>query len=159
MIFIFFYWTLWLPLCSINLYKILQIHFKSSPIKVRYGETDQMGVVHHSNYLRYFEVARIEWLMQLGVSYNTMEEEGVMMPVISAHIDYKQPAKFEDELSVLIQLEQVPLVKMVFNYQVLNQHNDLVCEASTTLAFMNAMNRRPIRCPETFKAVFAAVVE
>lgn len=137
----------------------MQVHFKSAPIKVRYGETDQMGVVHHSNYLRYFEVARLEWLTQLGVSYNSMEEQGVMMPVISAHIDYKSPAKFEDELRVFIQLEQVPLVKMIFNYQVFNQHDDLVCLASTKLAFMNASNRRPIRCPETFKAVFAAVVE
>jgi len=118
-----------------------------------------MGVVHHSNYLRYLEVARLEWLTKLGISYNTMEEEGVMMPVISAHIDYKIPAKFEDALVVRIHLRAVPLVKMIFDYEITNQNNELVCTASTSLAFMHSASRRPIRCPETFKNVFAKVVE
>ena len=138
--------------------KKLKIHFSSTPIKVRYGETDQMGVVHHSNYLRYFEVARIEWLTQLGVSYQAMEEAGVMMPVIDVQISYKTPAKFEDKLTINIHLKEVPLVKMTFLYEVLNQNGELVCTAITTLAFMNASNRRPHRCPENFKAVFAAVI-
>lgn len=125
---------------------------------MRYGETDQMGVVHHSNYLRYFEVARLEWLTQLGVSYNAMEAAGIMMPVIAADIQYKQAAKFEDTLKIQIRLRALPLVKMIFDYQVYNQNGDLVCEASTTLAFMRADNRRPIRCPEKFSAVFAAVL-
>jgi acyl-CoA thioester hydrolase len=137
----------------------LKPHFISSPIIVRYGETDQMGVVHHSNYLRYLEVARLEWLTQLGVSYNTMEEEGVMMPVISAQVDYKMPAKFEDALTVHIHLRSIPLVKMIFDYELMNQKNELVCRASTTLAFMQATSRRPIRCPKPFMDVFAAVVE
>ena len=137
----------------------MQIHFQSTSIIVRYGETDQMGVVHHSNYLRYLEVARLEWLTKLGISYNTMEEEGVMMPVISAHIDYKLPAKFEDALVVHIHLRAVPLVKMIFDYEITNQNNELVCTASTSLAFINSASRRPIRCPETFKNVFAKVVE
>lgn len=136
----------------------MKTHFESSPLLVRYGETDQMGVVHHSNYLRYFEVARLEWLTQLGISYNDMEEEGVMMPVIAANIQYRQPAKFEDTLKVTIQLRDLPLVKMIFDYQIHNQNKVLVCEASTTLAFMRADNRRPIRCPEKFSALFAAVV-
>ena len=117
-----------------------------------------MGVVHHSNYLRYFEVARIEWLTQLGVSYQAMEEEGVMMPVIDVQINYKTPAKFEDNLTINIHLKEVPLVKMTFLYEVLNQKGELVCTATTTLAFMNANNRRPHRCPENFKAVFAAAI-
>ena len=117
-----------------------------------------MGVVHHSNYLRYFEVARLEWLTQLGVSYNKMEEEGVMMPVISAQIEYKTPARFEDQLCIKIHLVDVPLVKMTFRYEVVNQKDELVCTATTVLAFMNAENRRPHRCPEAFKEVFAAVL-
>lgn len=141
-----------------NYQKTLKFHFRSSPIIVRYGETDQMGVVHHSNYLRYFEVARLEWLTALGISYNTMESSGVMMPVIHAAIDYKLPARFEDALTVEIHLRDIPLVKMIFDYRIVNQHNDLVCSASTTLAFMRADNRRPIRCPEQFQAVFASVV-
>jgi len=117
-----------------------------------------MGVVHHSNYLRYFEVARLEWLTQLGVSYQAMEEAGVMMPVIDAQIQYKIPAKFEDRLSINIHLKEVPLVKMTFLYQVLNQREELVCTASTTLAFINATNRRPHRCPQNFKAIFETVI-
>ena len=139
-------------------FKKLKIHFISSPLVVRYGETDQMGVVHHSNYLRYFEVARLEWLTQLGVSYNKMEEEGVMMPVISAQIDYKTPARFEDQLRIKIHLKEIPLVKMTFIYEVVNQNQELVCTATTVLAFMNAENRRPHRCPESFKKIFAAVL-
>lgn len=138
--------------------KKLKIHFTSSPLVVRYGETDQMGVVHHSNYLRYFEVARLEWLTQLGVSYNKMEEEGVMMPVISAQIDYKIPARFEDQLRIKIHLKEIPLVKMTFIYEVVNQKDELVCTATTVLAFMNAKNRKPHRCPESFKKIFAAVL-
>lgn len=117
-----------------------------------------MGVVHHSNYLRYFEVARLEWLTQLGISYNAMEATGIMMPVIAADIQYKQAAKFEDTLKISIQLRSLPMVKMIFDYQVHNQKGELVCLASTTLAFMRADNRRPIRCPEKFSAVFAAVL-
>ena len=139
-------------------FKKLKIHFISGPLVVRYGETDQMGVVHHSNYLRYFEVARLEWLTQLGVSYNKMEEEGVMMPVISAQIDYKTPARFEDQLRIKIHLKEIPLVKMTFIYEVVNQNQELVCTATTVLAFMNAENRRPHRCPESFKKIFAAVL-
>ena len=138
--------------------KKLKIHFTSSPLVVRYGETDQMGVVHHSNYLRYFEVARLEWLTQLGVSYNKMEEEGVMMPVISTQIDYKIPARFEDQLRIKIHLKEIPLVKMTFIYEVVNQKDELVCTATTVLAFMNAKNRKPHRCPESFKKIFAAVL-
>ena len=103
-----------------------------------------MGVVHHSNYLRYFEVARLEWLTQLGVSYNKMEEEGVMMPVISAQIDYKIPARFEDQLRIKIHLKEIPLVKMTFIYEVVNQKDELVCTATTVLAFMNAKTENHI---------------
>ncbi len=117
-----------------------------------------MGVVHHSNYLRYFEVARIEWLSKLGVSYQAMEAAGVMMPVIDVQITYKTPAKFEDQLRIKIHLKEVPLVKMTFLYEVVNQKEELICTAHTTLAFMNAENRRPHRCPENFKAIFAAVI-
>ena len=144
--------------CFIQYKKKLETHFSSSPIFVRYGETDQMGIVHHSNYLRYFEVARIEWLTKLGISYQSMEEAGVMMPVIDAQISYKIPARFEDALTIKIHLKEVPLVRMTFLYEVVNQKEELVCTASTTLAFMNATNRRPHRCPDNFKAVFAAVI-
>lgn len=128
--------------------------FLSSPLIVRYGETDQMGIVHHSNYLRYFEVARLEWLSSLGVSYALMEQEGIIMPVIDVKLSYKTPALFEDALVVRVNLIETPKVKIKFSYEIKNQKDQVVCLGETTLAFLNAENRRPIRCPENFRALF-----
>ncbi len=126
----------------------------SKPILVRYGETDQMGIVHHSNYLRYFEVARLEWLSFLGVSYNTMEQEGIVMPVIEVNLSYKTPALFEDKLIVEVRLNEAPKVKMKFSYSIRNQKDQIVCLGETTLAFLNSKTRKPVRCPEKFKILF-----
>ena len=136
----------------------MKIHFRSNPLLVRYGETDQMGIVHHSNYLRYFEVARLEWLSQLGVSYSKMEKEGVLMPVIHASILYKTPAQFEDLLTIHIALDKIPEVKMEFSYQVTNQNDQIVCTGKTALAFLNSESRRPMRCPQSFKSIFEKVI-
>ena len=70
------------------------MNFKTKTIKVRYGETDQMRFVHHSNYLNYFELARLEWLSEMGISYAAMEFEGILMPVVSANINFKIPLFF-----------------------------------------------------------------
>ena len=126
----------------------------SKPILVRYGETDQMGIVHHSNYLRYFEVARLEWLSFLGVSYNAMEQEGIVMPVIEVNLSYKTPALFEDKLIVEVRLDEAPKVKMKFSYSIRNQKDQIVCLGETTLAFLNSKTRKPVRCPEKFKILF-----
>lgn len=126
----------------------------SKPILVRYGETDQMGIVYHSNYLRYFEVARLEWLSFLGVSYNAMEQEGVIMPVIEVNLSYKTPALFEDKLIVEVRLDEAPKVKMKFSYSIRNQKDQIVCLGETTLAFLNSKTRKPVRCPEKFKILF-----
>lgn len=128
--------------------------FISKPILVRYGETDQMGIVHHSNYLCYFEVARLEWLSFLGVSYNAMEQEGIIMPVIEVNLSYKTPALFEDKLIVEVRLNEAPKVKMKFSYSIRNQKDQIVCLGETTLAFLNSKTRKPVRCPEKFKILF-----
>ncbi|MDC1081295.1 thioesterase family protein [Flavobacteriaceae bacterium] len=126
----------------------------SKPILVRYGETDQMGIVHHSNYLYYFEVARLEWLSFLGMSYNAMEQEGIIMPVIEVNLSYKTPALFEDKLIVEVRLNEAPKVKMKFSYSIRNQKDQIVCLGETTLAFLNSKTRKPVRCPEKFKILF-----
>ena len=128
--------------------------FTSKPLLVRYGETDQMGVVHHSNYLRYFEVARLEWLSALGVSYASMEKEGLIMPVIDVKVTYKTPALFDDSLTIYIFLSELPRVKIIFFYEIKNQKDEIVCTGETTLAFLNAKTRKPVRCPEEFGALF-----
>ena len=129
--------------------------FTSKPLLVRYGETDQMGVVHHSNYLRYFEVARLEWLSALGVSYASMEKEGLIMPVIDVKVTYKTPALFDDSLIIYIFLSELPRVKIIFFYEIKNQRDEIVCTGETTLAFLNAKTRKPVRCPEEFGALFS----
>ena len=129
--------------------------FTSKPLLVRYGETDQMGVVHHSNYLRYFEVARLEWLSALGVSYASMEKEGLIMPVIDIKATYKTPALFDDSLTIYIFLSELPRVKIIFSYEIKNQKDEIVCTGETTLAFLNAKTRKPVRCPEEFGALFS----
>lgn len=117
-------------------------------VKVRYSETDQMGVVHHGNYAQYLEIARLDWLDQLGVSYRSMEEQGVMLPVYEMELKFIKPAKFDDILRIETNLSKIPGVRIEFNYAVYNQENELITTASTVLVFMNSLTKRPIRCPE-----------
>ena len=113
-----------------------------------------MGIVHHSNYLRYFEVARLEWLTALGISYTSMEKQGIIMPVIDANLSYKTPALFDDSLIIGIKLDEIPKVKIKFSYEIRNQKNQVVCLGNTSLAFLNSKTRKPIRCPQNFSALF-----
>ncbi|MGM0391672.1 MAG: acyl-CoA thioesterase [Bacteroidota bacterium] len=117
-------------------------------VKVRYAETDQMGVVHHGNYAAYLEIARLEWLDQLGVSYKLLEKEGIMLPVYELNTKFIKPAYFDDVLRIETQLKELPRVKIEFSYQVFNQHDELITTAYTILVFMDSETKRPIRCPE-----------
>ncbi|WP_299216423.1 thioesterase family protein [uncultured Dokdonia sp.] len=119
----------------------------NSFIKVRYAETDQMGIVHHGNYPQYLEIARLEWLDGLGISYKSMEENGVFLPVYSLNIIYKKSAQFDDLLTVAVTLRNLPTVRIIFDYKIYNQHDELLTTASTELIFMDAKKNRPIRCP------------
>ncbi|WP_372919234.1 acyl-CoA thioesterase [Salegentibacter sp.] len=120
----------------------------TSFVKVRYAETDQMGVVHHGNYAQYLEIARIEWLEELGISYKSMEENGMMLPVYSMEFRFLKPATFGDELEIVTLLKKLPNVKIEFNYEVFNKGGVLLTQASTVLVFMDSKTRRPVRCPE-----------
>lgn len=117
-------------------------------VKVRYAETDQMGVVHHGNYAEYLEIARLDWLSALGISYKSMEEEGVMLPVYELHFKFIKSAFFDDELRIETSLVKTPSVKIEFNYEVYNQDNQLLTTANTVLVFMNTKSRRPMKCPD-----------
>ena len=120
-------------------------------LKVRYCETDQMGIVHHSNYTKYLEVARLEWLTHFNLSYKEMEEKGVFLPVYDLQIAYKQSAYFDDELTIHTQLAKDVATRMIFDYKIYNQHNQLLVTASTTLVFVNAETRKPMVCPDFIK--------
>ena len=117
-------------------------------VKVRYSETDQMGFVHHSNYAQYLEIARLEWLDQLGISYKWMEENGVMLPVYNLNTTFKKSALFDDRLKIETSLRNIPTVRIMFDYKVYNQKEELLTVASTELIFINTKTGRPMRCPK-----------
>ena len=122
--------------------------FNDISFRVRYGETDQMGVVYHGNYPQYLEMGRVEWLRVLGISYKEMEKSGIILPVISLNINYKKSAVYDDLLTVRTILLKKPLVRIVFDYEIYNEKKELLAEANTVLAFMDAKKNKPIKCPD-----------
>lgn len=121
--------------------------FSEISFRVRYGETDQMGVVYHGNYAQYLEMGRVEWLRELGISYRDMEEGGIMLPVISLHVDFKKSALYDEILTVRTELKKLPAVKIEFSYTITNEKGELLATAETTLAFMDRHTKKPVRCP------------
>lgn len=117
-------------------------------IRVQYYETDRMGVVHHSNYIRYFETARTEFIRAQGISYERIEAEGVLMPIISAECRYFLPACYDEVLTVHTKINGKITARICFAYEIYNESAQLVCTGNTTLAFVDAATRRPVRPPE-----------
>ncbi|WP_179354653.1 acyl-CoA thioesterase [Winogradskyella vidalii] len=117
-------------------------------IRVRYGETDQMGVVYHANYAVYFEVGRTEWLREFGLSYSQMEIDGIMLPVVSLSINYKNSARYDDVLKVKTTLKKMPTASIEFEYELYNESDVLLATGSTILAFIDVKRNRPTRCPK-----------
>lgn len=117
-------------------------------IRIRYGETDQMGVVYHGNYPQYLEIGRIKWLRDMGISYKSMEESGVMLPVISLSIKYIKSATYDDVIEVITKLKKEPVVKIEFDYEITNEKKELIAIANTVLAFIDKKKQKPIKCPD-----------
>ena len=120
----------------------------STKTRIRYSETDQMGVVYHGNYAQFFELGRTEWLRSLGATYKDMETNGIMLPVISINFKFIKSALYDDVLTIKTFLIKKPMVKIEFNYEIVNQNNELICTGSSVLAFMNSKTMRPTRCPD-----------
>lgn len=116
-------------------------------IRVRYAETDQMGVVYHGNYAQYFEMGRVEWLRNLGVSYKWMEDNGVMLPVVNLSMNYKKPAKYDDLLTVKTILKSQTGVKIEFDYEIYNEKNELLTTGYSMLVFVDMKSGRPVTPP------------
>lgn len=123
-----------------------------STLRVRYAETDKMGVVYHANYAIYFEMARTEMFRQIGLPYTQMEADGIMLPLVDLHINYKRPAHYDDLLTVVTQLREMPGVRIRFDYSIFNQEDQLLVDGYTTLAFIDTMRNRPTRIPENVRA-------
>ena len=117
-------------------------------IRVEYHHTDQMGIVHHSNYVKFFEVARTEWLRAMGLTYAEMERRGVMMPIVEVNVKYRQPAYYDELISVTASVDELPMARMVFNYEIHGADGREIATGSTTLGFIDKETRRPQRAPK-----------
>mgnify|MGYP001185979816 FL=1 len=106
-----------------------------------------MSYIHHSNYLKYYEIGRLGWLKNLGFSYRKLEEEDFILPVIRANTIFRKPAFFEDELILETSLLKLPLYSIEFEYKIF-KNNELINEGYTKLVFLNKKNNKPIRCPK-----------
>lgn len=131
---------------------------KSSEIqvRVRYAETDQMGVVYHGNYAAFFEMGRTEWLRSQGFTYKELEKIGIMMPVVSLTMNYKKPAKYDDLLTVKTILKSQEGVKIEFEYEIHNEQNELLTTGYSMLVFVDMKTGRPTLPPEVIKETMAA---
>lgn len=107
--------------------------------KVQYYETDKMQVTHHSNYLRFLEEARIDFLDQIGWGYAKMEEEGIISPVLSLSCDYKHATTFPDVLTIYVTIEKLSAVRLTLAYKIMNG-GTLACTATTSHCFIKAGN-------------------
>lgn len=117
-------------------------------VRVRYAETDQMGVVYHGNYAQYFEMGRVEWLRNMGVSYKWMEENGVMLPVVSLTMNYKKPARYDDLLTIKTIFKSQSSVKIEFDYEIYNEKQELLTTGYSMLVFVNMKTGRPTLPPD-----------
>ncbi len=124
------------------------INYISEVFRVRYNETDQMGFAHHSNYLNYFEMARIEWLNKIGFSYAALERQGIVMPVVSVQINFKSPAFFDDPLTIKLFVNEMPKASIKIDYIIMNALKKEIANGTTTLAFVNIEINKPVRCPQ-----------
>lgn len=131
-----------------NLYKEINPISTTSTIEVRYAETDQMGVVHHAVYPIYFEQGRIDWLRIMGLHYQKMEDNGVMLPLNKLSVNFKKSAKFGDVLQIKTTLNKLPSASITFDYEISNQNNEILTLGQTVLVFVDKSTRRPMRCPE-----------
>ena len=120
----------------------------SKIIRVRYNETGEMGVIYHGNYASYFEVARTEWLRNLGVTYKEMEENGTMLPVISLSFKFLKSAMYDDLLTISVSLRKKPMVKIEFDYEIINQNKEKISTGNSVLAFVDMKTNKPIKCPD-----------
>ena len=125
------------------------MHIHKTKLRVRYSETDKMGVVYHGNYIQYFEVGRVEYMREIGLVYAELEEQGLGMPVVNINIDYILPAPYDEELTIETWIESLPTSKIVFHNRALNELGKLVCRAEVTLVFING-RFRPVKAPKAF---------
>jgi acyl-CoA thioester hydrolase len=120
--------------------------------RVAYSDTDQMGVMHHSNYLRYFEMARYELLRDMGISYSEIENDGVIMPVIQANVNYKKPAVYDQKIRIKTRIALNKGPRIVFTADMLDEASEIICKSEITLAYVNKGNMKACFPPAIIKS-------
>lgn len=123
-------------------------------IRVRYAETDRMGFVYYGNYATYFEMARVEWLRNLGFRYRDMEDQGIALPVTEYTVKYLKPAFYDQQLTIRTTVTELDGVRIKFHYDTFNESDELINKAETTLVFINTSTQKPCAAPEGLVAAF-----
>ena len=116
-------------------------------IRVRYFDTDQMGIVYYGNYARFYEIGRVETMRYLGLNYKELEERGISMPVYDLNSRFIRPAKYDDLLTIRVTIPQLPKTRFMFSYEILNQDGQLLNTGQTTLVFVRTDTGRPCIAP------------
>ena len=130
------------------------MNYTTNKIKVRYNETDQMGIVHHSNYLKFFEFARIEWLEKLKMPYQEIERNNIILPVVNCELKFLKPLFFGDSFIVEVHCSKKPTSSIEFSYEIFNSRGEKTTEGKTLLAFLNSDTMKPLRCPKIISDLF-----
>jgi len=130
------------------------MEYHQTQIRVRYSETDQMQVVYHGNYAQYFEIGRVEWLRNKGISYKWMEDNGIMLPVVSLTMNYKKPARYDELLTLKTILKKQSTVKIEFDYELYNAAGELLTIANSILVFVDMKSGKPIAPPSSISKLF-----
>lgn len=133
----------------------MQASYSESKIRVRYAETDAMGIVYHSNYYVWFEVGRGDFMRQFDTSYKQMEEMGVLLPVVETFCRYKSPAYYDDLLIVRTQVKELSPVKVRFLYQVIREADDMLLAEGETLHAFTGKSRKPVNLKKNYSELFS----
>ncbi|MBL7944055.1 MAG: acyl-CoA thioesterase [Flavobacteriales bacterium] len=116
-------------------------------LRVRYAETDRMGYAYYGNYATYFEVARVEMLRAVGITYRSLEDEGILLPVAEYNIRFLLPAYYDDQLEITTTISEMPAARITFEYET-HRGDHLLNRAQTTLVFVDKVTGKPMRCPD-----------
>ena len=127
------------------------MYITETQVRVRYGETDRMGYVYYGVYASYYEVARVEALRNLGMSYREMEDNGIMLPVLHFEIKYVKPAYYDDLITIKTTISEMPKARIRFTYESFNAAGDLINTGETTLVFINKTSGKPCAAPDHFQ--------
>lgn len=122
----------------------------SVKIRVRYADTDQMGFMYYGNYAEFYEVGRVEMLRSLGMTYKSMEESGIIMPVTELKCKYIKPALYDEDINVKVIMDSMPSLRIHFRYELYNEKDELINTGETTLVFIDKEKNRPCLPPAEF---------